>query len=86
MGRHHRRLQRRRWAAARRRRLDIDGWRCTACGRPGRLEVHHREPLRDGGPRYDPANLEVLCRPCHLERHGADPARLAWRRYCESLE
>ena len=39
---------------------------CERCGRAAKtLDVHHRIPLKHGGPPYDPANLEALCRPCH---------------------
>ena len=85
MSRHHRRLKRKRWAVQRRRRLDIDGWRCQRCGLAGKLEVHHRVGLEDGGEAYALANLETLCARCHFERHGADPRRLAWRDYVRSL-
>ena len=44
----HKRLVRRRpWASCRGGRLlDRDNWRCTNCGKAGRLEVHHRTPLK----------------------------------------
>lgn len=73
--------RRRRWARARRAVLDRDGWRCTKCGRPGRLEVHHVTPLRDGGAAFDLANLVTLCRDCHiaLHREPPDPERAAWQ-------
>ena len=52
------------------------GYRCSGCGRPGRLEVDHVTPLSRGGAPYDKANLQCLCRSCHIgksaaERHGA---------------
>jgi hypothetical protein len=44
---------------------------CERCGHDGsryRLDVHHR----DGNPYHnDPANLEVLCRSCHMREHAA---------------
>lgn len=63
---------RQRWKRVRRAVLDRDGWRCSACGRAGRLEVHHvkrvsEEP--DGAGWYDPDNLRVLCRSCHFAQH-----------------
>lgn len=33
----------------------------------GRLHIHHIDHNRDNN---DISNLEVLCRPCHLARHG----------------
>lgn len=32
-------------------------------------EIHHIIPVRDGGP-HKIANWVLLCRPCHLKRHG----------------
>ena len=49
--------------------LEAAGWRCGRCGVAGRLEVHHRRPLHLGGARYDPENLEVVCRGCHVAAH-----------------
>lgn len=37
-------------------------WRCR--GDPAQ-EVDHRIPIRSGGARLDPANLQALCGPCH---------------------
>ncbi|MDE0338417.1 MAG: HNH endonuclease signature motif containing protein [Caldilineaceae bacterium] len=76
----------RRWAAVRAAVLDAAGWRCGRCGRAGRLEVHHRVALADGGPAFDPANLAVLCRDCHFRGHGKAaplrrPDRRAWRAF-----
>ena len=72
----------RRWRHVRRQVLDRDGWRCRRCGRAGRLEVHHLRALQDGGQRYDPANLEARCRPCHFGEHRRplEPGALAWKR------
>ena len=57
------------WAAARRAVLDRDGYRCSACGKAGRLEVHHVQPLHKGGAPLDLGGLTALCRACHLDRH-----------------
>ena len=78
--------QSRRWRLLRRLVLDLAGWRCQRCGRAGRLEVHHRVALAEGGAAFDPANLEAVCRPCHFGRHGkaarpAAPNRDAWRAF-----
>lgn len=34
---------------------------------PRDLEVHHVVPIIEGGEVCDPANVRVLCRPCHLQ-------------------
>ena len=42
--------------------------------------MHHRRPVHLGGAEHDPANVSVLCRPCHRVEHGVTIARSAWRR------
>ena len=81
----HRSLNQKLWAAARRGELRAAGYRCRECGRPGRLEVHHKKPLEDGGSTYAPDNLRALCFPCHRSSHADErakevPGRLEWRR------
>ena len=82
---HYAKLDGKRWALLRLRIFARDAWRCRKCGRAGRLECDHIKPLQRGGAPYDPANLQSLCRGCHLEKtrtdngHGPDPARDAWR-------
>ena len=81
MSRHHSRPENRRgWTAIRARAIRAAGRRCTRCGRPGRLEVHHTRPLAHGGDHTQA--LAVLCRDCHFhEHHQPDPAREAWARF-----
>ena len=81
MSRHHR-AHKRGWPRIRARAILDAGRRCTRCGLPGRLEVHHPTPLSRGGT-HDQA-LVVLCRDCHLsQHHQPDPARLAWARFLQ---
>ena len=88
---HHRRLHRRRWALARRRALDRDGWRCQQCGKPGRLEVDHLVPLEQGGAPYDLSNLQSLCKGCHVakttgERYRPEPEGAeAWKELWQGM-
>jgi hypothetical protein len=43
---------------------------CQACGRSKAMEVHHIQPLHEGGQELDPENLITLCGdPCHIV-HG----------------
>ena len=91
MSRNHRRLDLRRWARLRRLVFDLDGWRCRACGKAGRLECDHVRPLGDGGAEYDESNLQSLCRSDHIlktrrERESKlPPDRLAWVRYLANM-
>ena len=42
------------------------------------MEVHHIRALEDGGDATAPANLQTLCRDCHLDKHRhrrVSPAR-----------
>jgi 5-methylcytosine-specific restriction endonuclease McrA len=41
------------------------GWRCQACGRRGRLDVHHVIKRSRGGSDFDLDRLIALCRACH---------------------
>ena len=76
---HHRAAYKRGWTRIRARAIRAAGRRCTRCGRPGRLEVHHPRRVSKGGT-HDQA-LEVVCRDCHCAEHHTDPARLAWARF-----
>jgi 5-methylcytosine-specific restriction endonuclease McrA len=42
--------------------------KCAACGRDGKLEVHHKIPVHiDPSLEIDPSNLITLCAdPCHI--------------------
>ena len=89
MSRHHRQLAGRRWERTRRLVFRRDRYRCTSCGRAGRLEAHHTHRLRDGvDDPYDPAFIETRCRTCHIREHRTDdllPGREAWLDYLEKL-
>ena len=49
------------------------------------MEVDHVRPLDKGGDPWDPANLQALCRGCHIQKTAAEnrreptPAEAAWR-------
>ena len=57
-----------RWARLRLRILHRDGFRCKICGKAGRLECDHKKPVFKGGSFWDPANLQALCRDCHIKK------------------
>ena len=81
MSRHHR-AHRAGWDRIRARALRRAGRRCSKCGRPGRLEVHHPIPLSDGGTHAQA--LAVVCRDCHFAEHRkSDPAREAWAQFLQ---
>lgn len=42
---------------------------CERCGQVAE-QVHHKDRKPTGRLRFDFANLEALCRPCHGEEHG----------------
>ena len=42
-------------------------WRCQACGRGGRLDVHHVVKRSQGGSDWDLEALVALCRRCHAQ-------------------
>lgn len=71
-----------RWVTLRKTIRARDGNRCQLAGDGecwGRLEVHHRVPVRDGGEMFDPDNLVVVCRGHHeqIEKQSRDQARQA---------
>lgn len=84
MSRHHTYLSSHHWAAVRRAVFERDGYRCTSCGRAGRLECDHVDRDWRGDP-YDMANLQTLCRECHIAKTAAENRRpltiaeQAWR-------
>ena len=87
-------VDKRRWRAVRKQVLDRDRWRCRACGRAGRLEVDHIQPVQAGGLLYDLKNLQTLCRSCHIgktRRENIDrqaqltPERAKWRQLVDEL-
>ena len=85
---HYASLNQRRWQAVRLKVLRRDNWRCTECGNPGKLEVHHVNPLEHGGAKYDPDNLTTICRSCHIDLHRQEnmtPGRQAWIDFVQEL-
>lgn len=50
--------------------------RCANCGKRRKLEYDHIVPLARGG-RHDAKNLQMLCRPCNVEKHARDPIEWA---------
>lgn len=76
-----------RWKALRFQALERDEWKCVQCGRRGRLEVDHIEPVRDRPDlAYSLANLQCLCPRHHGQKTRLEvghpplsPKRQAWR-------
>lgn len=46
--------------------------RCAMCDTNRNLQFDHIVPLRAGGPRLDPANIQALCPACHSRKTRAD--------------
>jgi 5-methylcytosine-specific restriction endonuclease McrA len=55
------------WQAIRAAVLARACWRCQACGRGGRLDVHHVIKRSQGGSDWDLDALVTLCRRCHAQ-------------------
>lgn len=66
-----------------------DNAQCRVCGKgTGKLEIDHVKPIRLGGARLDPRNLQLICVGCHIAktrgeyRHNPPiamtPGRKAW--------
>ena len=89
MSRFHRQINRAAWERARLAVLERDHWRCCECGRAGRLEVDHIRPLAAGGEPIALANLQTLCRRCHIRKSqdesDTSPERKAWTSYMAAM-
>ena len=80
----------RRWAVVRRAVFERDGYRCTECGKSGRLECDHVVPIVRGGDWWAAEGLQALCRGCHInksrrERVKPNAERDEWRRMADAL-
>ena len=64
-------MQSEEWQKVRRKRLQIDGYKCQMCGTGKNLQVHHitYEHL---GQAKELEDLVTLCRECHRGVHNAD--------------
>ena len=63
-----------RWRKVRRKKLARDPL-CELCLMTGERHtpatlVHHVLPISQGGAPYVLANMESLCKSCHVKRHG----------------
>ena len=58
-----------RWERSRRAAFERGGYTCRRCGAGGPLEAHHVTPIGAGGAVFDLANIESLCRTCHIAVH-----------------
>ncbi|MBX7459543.1 HNH endonuclease [Qipengyuania huizhouensis] len=47
---------------------------CERCGSGHRVAGDHKVERRDGGAELDPANVELLCQPCHNRKTAAAKA------------
>lgn len=64
------------WRALRASIVKQRGWRCQKCGRThGQIYADHIEELKDGGAPLDPANVQLLCHPCHQSKSAAEKKR-----------
>ena len=58
-----------RWKALRSKVFRERGEQCEVCFSIGEVQLHHRVPVSLGGEIWNPDNLEIVCRSCHLEKH-----------------
>lgn len=61
----------RNWPWLRQQALERDNYQCRACGSRHRLEVDHVAR----GDDHSLANLQVLCRHCHINKTAAENRR-----------
>ena len=52
--------------------LDAANWRCRKCGKAGRLELDHVQPVSKGGKWWAESNTQILCRQCHFLKTGSE--------------
>ncbi|MGG7534650.1 HNH endonuclease [Rhizobium sp. 12,4] len=58
------------------------GRKCGECGarvNKSTWHIDHIIPLSKGGSNW-PTNIQILCRPCNLEKHASDPIDFARRK------
>ena len=90
MSRHHHNL--RGWATARKKALTRQGYRCSECGKAGRLEVHHIIDLRPrrrwARTRQSHGNVSLLPYRDPQEQPGRTrvEGQAEWKAYLEGLQ
>ena len=77
-----------RWRKLRAQLFDAANWRCAVCGGMAR-ELDHVKPTEQGGARWEPANLQPICRSCHIaktrrEREIRRGPETAWQKLVAS--
>lgn len=58
------------WGPIRRKRLQIDDFKCQKCGTPFNLQIHHHRYPEIWGEEDVENDLMTLCGKCHSEIHG----------------
>ena len=64
-------LQSKEWQIVRRKRLQIDGYKCQMCGTGKNLQVHHIS-YEHLGQEKEIDDLVTLCKECHQKVHEED--------------
>jgi 5-methylcytosine-specific restriction protein A len=52
---------------------------CQICKREPSTQVDHKIPLREGGARLDPLNLQGLCGSCHSRKTACEDSNFSRR-------
>ena len=68
MRKHPTSTDRKRWNKLRQKMLDAAGYRCRICHRPGKMELDHIIPIRQGGRWWSKRNLQIICKNCHFTK------------------
>jgi hypothetical protein len=62
--------------------IELDGNRCTSCGKSREevvLQVHHRKYIPNRKPwEYAPSECKTLCKGCHAMEHGIIMPKFGW--------
>lgn len=60
-------IKSRKWKKLRYERLELDCFKCFACGEDNRLQMHHTNYENFGNETLD--DIVTLCESCHIEVH-----------------
>ena len=77
----------RKWRRLRLALIQAANYLCQECGKAvpdSYFEIHHIQPINDGGEIWDTDNLIVICKTCHRREHyhrQERPDKQAWNNF-----